>query len=106
MNNGGEPMKGLLADPTRMLETRRFRDVLGSFTTGLVIVTTVGEDGRPIGLTVNSFNSVSLDPPLILLEPSAQVAEPDRLPHPRLLRHQRAGRGSGSALPAIFDSGR
>jgi flavin reductase (DIM6/NTAB) family NADH-FMN oxidoreductase RutF len=31
-----------------------------------VIVTTVGENGRPIGLTVNSFNSVSIDPPLIL----------------------------------------
>lgn len=49
-----------------VLEVRQFRDVLGSFTTGVVVVTTLGEDGRPIGLTVNSFNSVSLDPPLIL----------------------------------------
>ncbi len=50
----------------RPLEARDFRSVLGSFTTGVVVVTTVGEDGRPIGLTVNSFNSVSIDPPLIL----------------------------------------
>lgn len=45
---------------------RHLRDVLGSFTTGVVVVTTRGEAGRPIGLTINSFNSVSLDPPLIL----------------------------------------
>jgi flavin reductase (DIM6/NTAB) family NADH-FMN oxidoreductase RutF len=54
------------ASKPRALEARHFRDVLGSFTTGVVVVTTVGEDGRPIGLTVNSFNSVSIDPPLIL----------------------------------------
>ena len=42
------------------------RTVLGSFTTGVVVVTTLGEQGRPVGLTINSFNSVSLEPPLIL----------------------------------------
>lgn len=50
----------------RGLGARRLRGVLGSFTTGVVIVTTVGDSGRPIGLTVNSFNSVSINPPLIL----------------------------------------
>jgi 3-hydroxy-9,10-secoandrosta-1,3,5(10)-triene-9,17-dione monooxygenase reductase component len=40
--------------------------VLGSFTTGVTIVTTRGVDGQPIGITVNSFNSVSLQPPLVL----------------------------------------
>jgi flavin reductase (DIM6/NTAB) family NADH-FMN oxidoreductase RutF len=40
--------------------------MLGSFTTGVVIVTSVGDDGHSIGLTVNSFNSVSMQPPLIL----------------------------------------
>jgi flavin reductase (DIM6/NTAB) family NADH-FMN oxidoreductase RutF len=54
------------ATPAQSVNTRRFRDVLGSFTTGVVVVTTVGDSGRPIGLTVNSFNSVSMDPPLIL----------------------------------------
>lgn len=45
---------------------RSFRDALGAFVTGVVVVTTRGRDGRPVGLTVNSFNSVSLDPPLVL----------------------------------------
>lgn len=40
--------------------------MLGSFTTGVTIVTTRGPDGAPIGITVNSFNSVSLQPPLVL----------------------------------------
>jgi len=47
-------------------QPRAFRDALGSFTTGVVVVTTLGPDQRPVGLTINSFNSVSLDPPLIL----------------------------------------
>src|SRR5512143_589785 len=43
-----------------------FRKALGSFATGVTIITTRAEDGTPIGLTVNSFNSVSLNPPLVL----------------------------------------
>lgn len=42
------------------------RDTMGCFLTGVTIVTTRAEDGTPYGLTVNSFNSVSLDPPLVL----------------------------------------
>ena len=42
-----------------------FRDTLGHFATGVTIVTAAAEGGR-VGLTVNSFNSVSLDPPLVL----------------------------------------
>src|SRR5271168_890793 len=45
---------------------RPLRDTLGAFATGVVVVTTQREDGRPVGLTVSSFNSVSLDPPLVL----------------------------------------
>lgn len=45
---------------------RELRDVLGSFATGVTIITGVDEDGGPVGLTANSFNSVSLDPPLVL----------------------------------------
>jgi len=44
-----------------------FRKVLGHFATGVTIVTTRLSDGRPWGFTVNSFTSVSLDPPLILV---------------------------------------
>jgi flavin reductase (DIM6/NTAB) family NADH-FMN oxidoreductase RutF len=48
------------------LDSRHFRDVLGRFATGVCIITTRGADGRPYGVTVNSFSSVSLDPPLVL----------------------------------------
>jgi len=46
---------------------REFRDALGLFPTGVAIVTTVDAQGQPAGITVNSFTSVSLDPPLILV---------------------------------------
>ena len=46
---------------------RALRNVLGTFPTGVTVITTLGmPERRPIGLTVNSFNSVSLDPPLAL----------------------------------------
>ncbi len=47
-------------------DQRAFRDTLGCFATGVCIVSASGRDGRPVGLTVNSFTSVSLDPPLVL----------------------------------------
>jgi flavin reductase (DIM6/NTAB) family NADH-FMN oxidoreductase RutF len=43
-----------------------YRRALAQFATGVTIVTTRAADGRPAGLTVNSFNSVSLEPPLVL----------------------------------------
>jgi len=48
------------------LQHRALRDALGTFATGVTVVTTRDEEGRPIGLTVNSFNTVSLEPPLVL----------------------------------------
>ena len=46
---------------------RALRHALGSFSTGVTVITTQGELGQPlIGLTVNSFSSVSLEPPLVL----------------------------------------
>lgn len=45
---------------------RNFRDALGSFPTGVTVVTSLDEGASPIGVTVSSFTSVSLDPPLIL----------------------------------------
>ncbi|KRB29695.1 flavin reductase [Mesorhizobium sp. Root172] len=47
-------------------DKRKFRSALGTFTTGVTIVTTRAQDGTPVGLTANSFSSVSLDPPMIL----------------------------------------
>ncbi|WP_371185549.1 flavin reductase family protein [Thalassotalea maritima] len=47
-------------------DTRAFRNALGSFATGVTIITTKAGDGQLVGLTANSFNSVSLEPPLVL----------------------------------------
>jgi 3-hydroxy-9,10-secoandrosta-1,3,5(10)-triene-9,17-dione monooxygenase reductase component len=47
-------------------DSREFRSALGAFATGVTIVTAVGADGARVGVTANSFNSVSLDPPMIL----------------------------------------
>lgn len=47
----------------------RFRDVLGHFPTGVVAVTAIDAEGRPIGMAVGSFTSVSLDPPLVAFLP-------------------------------------
>ncbi|WP_114393732.1 flavin reductase family protein [Oleisolibacter albus] len=48
------------------LDARAFRDALGCFATGVCVATTRTVDGRPLGVTVNSVASVSLDPPLVL----------------------------------------
>ncbi len=47
-------------------DPRDFRNALGSFATGVTIITAQGPDGRRVGLTCNSFASVSLNPPLVL----------------------------------------
>lgn len=50
----------------KQLDVREFRNTLSTFTTGVTIITTRAADGTPVGLTANSFNSVSLDPPMVL----------------------------------------
>ncbi len=57
-----------MSDPTSKaaLDARAFRTALGAFVTGVTIITTVDATDAPVGLTANSFNSVSLDPPLVL----------------------------------------
>ncbi|WP_339503593.1 p-hydroxyphenylacetate 3-hydroxylase reductase component [Pseudomonas silesiensis] len=47
-------------------DTRAFRRALGNFATGVTVVTAATASGRKVGVTANSFNSVSLDPPLVL----------------------------------------
>jgi flavin reductase (DIM6/NTAB) family NADH-FMN oxidoreductase RutF/pimeloyl-ACP methyl ester carboxylesterase len=48
-------------------DARTLRDAMGCFATGVTVITAHGLDGKPIGLTANSFTSVSLDPPLLLV---------------------------------------
>ena len=47
-------------------DSRALRDALGEFATGVAVVTTRDADGAPVGVTINSFASVSLEPPLVL----------------------------------------
>lgn len=50
-----------------LLDPRALRDAFGCFMTGVTVVTTLDADGKPLGFTANSFSSVSLDPPLLLV---------------------------------------
>ncbi|GFM88532.1 flavin reductase [Pseudomonas cichorii] len=47
-------------------DPRELRNLLGQFATGVTVITTRTADGRNVGMTANSFSSVSLDPPLVL----------------------------------------
>lgn len=53
----------------RDFSDKDLRDALGHFATGVTVVTTMASDG-PLGMTANSFASVSLDPPLVLWSPA------------------------------------
>ncbi len=55
-----------LQKPSRAIEPRALRDALGRFGTGVTIITCIDETGARVGLTANSFNALSLDPPLVL----------------------------------------
>lgn len=48
------------------IDSAEFRTALGGFVTGVTVVTTLDSDDAPFGVTASSFNSVSLDPPLVL----------------------------------------
>ena len=68
MADGGQQMAtAFKPDPTN---TRTLRDAFGRFASGVTIVTAASDDG-PVGLTANSFSSLSLDPPLLLWSPYA-----------------------------------
>src|SRR3984885_8441061 len=56
----------ITGDVPQTPDARSFRQSLASFPTGVCLVTTVSPDGKREGMTINSFASVSLDPPLIL----------------------------------------
>lgn len=55
-----------LASDNSAIDPRDFRNALGTYGTGVTIVTAMGPDGKPYGVTCNSFASVSLNPPLVL----------------------------------------
>lgn len=54
------------ASDSSLIDPRDFRNALGTYATGVTIITAAAPDGKPYGLTCNSFASVSLNPPLVL----------------------------------------
>jgi flavin reductase (DIM6/NTAB) family NADH-FMN oxidoreductase RutF len=54
---------------TASIDMGRFRKVLGHFPTGVAVITGVDADGKPAGMAIGSFSSVSLDPPLVAFMP-------------------------------------
>jgi 3-hydroxy-9,10-secoandrosta-1,3,5(10)-triene-9,17-dione monooxygenase reductase component len=56
-------------DPESAARARKFRDVLGLFASGVTVVTSIS-DGAPVGMTCQSFSSVSLEPPLVMFCPA------------------------------------
>lgn len=62
-----EPVQGdRINAASAPIQPRELRQVLGAFVTGVTVITAIDAQGKAHGLTVNSFSSVSLDPPLIL----------------------------------------
>ncbi|MFZ5670020.1 MAG: flavin reductase family protein [Pseudomonadota bacterium] len=59
-------MNGASPPPEAGLDAAAFRAALGSFATGVTIITARAPDGGPVGVTANSFSSVSLEPALVL----------------------------------------
>lgn len=51
---------------TQPSDSKAFRNALGQFATGVTVITTLDAEGRKVGMTANSFSSVSLDPMLVL----------------------------------------
>ena len=55
------------------IDPRELRNAFGCFATGVTIITTLDQDGEKIGITANSFSSLSLDPPLVLFCVDAKI---------------------------------
>ena len=72
-----------LAERLSAFDNRELRSAFGSFMTGVTIVTTAGVDGQPRGFTANSFTSVSLEPPLLMICIGKQAASMDVFRHAR-----------------------
>src|ERR1700748_2856069 len=60
-----DPANELTSDHSP-IDPRDFRNALGTYATGVTIITAAGADGKPVGITCNSFAPVSLNPPLVL----------------------------------------
>lgn len=71
MQQGEAKLSGTASD----VNAKVFREAMSRFATGVCVATALDEAGNPVGMTINSFNSVSLDPPLILWTVGRQAPE-------------------------------
>lgn len=68
-------MSSLIPSPAATpFDTRHFRHALSQFATGVTVISAVASDGSLLGITATSFNSVSLQPPLVLWSLGAQAS--------------------------------
>ncbi|WP_201513015.1 flavin reductase family protein [Psychrobacter alimentarius] len=58
----------------KQLDPKMLRNAFGSYMTGVTVITAVSKDGTPVGFTANSFTSVSLNPPLLLVCPAKSLS--------------------------------
>ena len=94
MATGNMPAHGEHVFVPEPANTRSYRNALGSFTTGVTVVTAMGPNG-PIGMTVNSFASVSLDPAAGAVVAGQELGTTRALHRCGTLCHSRAGRRPG-----------
>lgn len=64
-NSSGQATKGKSSVSEAGIDAAHFRDVLGSYPTGVCVISALDPDGIPAGMVVGTFTSVSLDPPLV-----------------------------------------
>jgi len=86
-------------------ESDMLRKAFGRFATGVTVITMSDEDNRPLGMTASSFNSVSLDPPMVLWSAGKQAGEYERFAKcakyaVHVLSDQQAGLSNHFATPA------
>lgn len=61
----------------KQFDPKTLRRAFGSYITGVTVITAMNRDGKPVGFTANSFTSVSLDPPLLLVCPAKSLSSFD-----------------------------
>ena len=88
-------------------DPKRLRAAFARYMTGVTVVTTRDARGEPVGFTANSFTSVSLDPPLLLVCPGRHLSSFAVFQSTAVFRHQHSGGGSGRGLePLCWPRGR
>ena len=90
-----------LASDASAIDPRDFRNALGTYATGVTIITAVAADGKPYGLTCNSFASVSLNPPLVLWSLGMFSQRPEHVPERQPFHGQYARRVAAGARQQI-----